>query len=95
MKCYKYSNCKVLPLNLTDEMMFAWDTSPNNNEDDNINMREAYYAMFDATKTETVGEICIELLESVISSYKMYHGGSENIYIKMLQNTINTLKGEG
>lgn len=94
MKCHKYRKNKVLPVELTDKMRYAWDSSPNNHEDDDINMYYAYHAMFDATDTETIGDICIELLESVVSYYKVYHEEYDNTYIKMLENTIIELKLE-
>ena len=94
MICYKYINYKVLPDELTKKMTDAWDSSPNNNEDDNVNMREAFYAMFKATETEPVGEICVDMLENIIEAYKVYHNTTHNNYITMLENTINFLKTE-
>lgn len=91
---YKYVNYKVLPEELTKKMIDAWDSSPNNNEDDNVNMREAFYAMFKATETETVGEICVDMLENIIEAYKVYHNTTHNNYITMLENIINYLKTE-
>lgn len=94
MICYKYVNYKVLPDELTKKMVDAWDSSPNNNEDDNVNMREAFYAMLKATETETVGEICVDMLENIIEAYKVYHNTTHDNYITMLENTINYLKTE-
>lgn len=92
MICYKYINYKVLPDELTKKMIDAWDSSPNNNEDDNVNMREAFYAMFKATETETVGEICVDMLENIIETYKVYHNTTHNNYITILETPSTILK---
>ena len=47
--------------------------------------------MFKATETETVGEICVDMLEK---AYKVYHNTPHNNHITMLENIINYLKTE-